>query len=1097
MKLPYPGCLGAALLVVTLGLAAPALAQDSAVLVKDIVSGSGSSSIRLATAVGSQAFFAADDGVAGPELWKSDGTSAGTVLVKDIKAGANGSLLAGLTAFDGRLFFRADDGVSGGELWASNGTTAGTVMVKDIRPDAGSAVAELTPVGSSLFFRANDGTHGLELWKTNGTPAGTVLVKDITIGAEGSALEQFARAGSTLFFVADSNGDDIYELWKSNGTAGGTVPVTVAGMAMRPGNPGSVLTGVGDTLYFRADDPATGTELWRSDGTPAGTMMVKDIVPGTGSSAPTSLTAVGSTVFFVAEDGGGRNLWKSDGTPGGTVQVKVVRTGGGGSIEQLTAVGSTLFFVASDDRGRELWKSDGTTDGTVLVKDIAPGTAGSSPAELTNVNGTLHFRANDRLAGEELWKSDGTEGGTVLVADVNAGLAGSSPSDFVVVGALLLFDADNGLNGREFWRLGPSGPPVLVEAPPPITVGASNTLLGGDFSAGTVVKLFVGTGGGVLSFGPYAITGRTLSSITFEVPPDVPLGNGVVAIQVIKTDQGFLASNIVGTLLFGDPGDNIPTIRNINGQWLGPGDLSYAVAYAEAVVTAGSAVTIGGSGFRNPLVNVFTAAGNIGPLVPLSGGTSTEFQVVLPTSAPTGPGNFQVVNEPYAGNVGSQIVAAVINARPTITSITQVGSTVTVNGTGFSTVSVINLFNEQPGGLVNLGGFGPSGAPNVPLTVVNENQMTFTRPAAAVAGPAFIEVLNPPFIPFTTSGSDPDGAFSFTGGGAPFITTSLFPAAVAAPAADPAARAATAAAAAAPLAPSDAVERVTWASTESADVHGGGGRSPAARPWRVGARSTRVLVGGDGFVEWTVGRRGAVAVGLSHGDTDGSLADIDFALRVDAATGELAAVERGHVAGAFGTVVEGDVLRVSVRNGAIEYSRNGALLATSTAVPRYPLLVDSSLGSPRAVLEGVLLGGRLGTLVEWPARRGVTVTGTRATATRASVLRALAGEAASVDAALSNGAGTGFGRNGCDYCVVRTGEGLEVRHAGTVRGAFSADASARVRVELDGDVVRYWVGTTRLDEAPLAGPVPAQVIGLFERAGAVIDGAAIATPTVR
>ena len=33
-------------------------------------------------------FFAADDGANGVELWKSDGTDAGTVLVKDVYAGS-------------------------------------------------------------------------------------------------------------------------------------------------------------------------------------------------------------------------------------------------------------------------------------------------------------------------------------------------------------------------------------------------------------------------------------------------------------------------------------------------------------------------------------------------------------------------------------------------------------------------------------------------------------------------------------------------------------------------------------------------------------------------------------------------------------------------------------------------------------------------------------------------------------------------------------------------------------------------------------------------------------------------------------------------
>ena len=56
-----------------------------------------------------------------------------------------------------------------------------------------------------------------------------------------------------------------------------------------------------------------------------------------------------------------------------------------------------------------------------MVKDINPGLGDSGPSDLTNVNGTLYFQADDGVHGFELWKSDGTAAGTVMVKDINPG----------------------------------------------------------------------------------------------------------------------------------------------------------------------------------------------------------------------------------------------------------------------------------------------------------------------------------------------------------------------------------------------------------------------------------------------------------------------------------------------------------------------------------------------------------------------------------------------------------------------------------------------------------------------------------------------------
>lgn len=159
----------------------------------------------------------------GQELYVTNGTQTPTLL-KDINLGAESSNITDFVLAPDGFYFYADDGNHGMELWKSDGTTAGTHMVRDINPETTNDATyypKKIMYNNRLFFIANDGESGAELWSTNGTEEDTYLHQDINdAGVNGSAcLDEMTVLNNQILFFAGCTDGTGNELW-SSGTLG-------------------------------------------------------------------------------------------------------------------------------------------------------------------------------------------------------------------------------------------------------------------------------------------------------------------------------------------------------------------------------------------------------------------------------------------------------------------------------------------------------------------------------------------------------------------------------------------------------------------------------------------------------------------------------------------------------------------------------------------------------------------------------------------------------------------------------------------------------------------------------------------------------------
>ncbi|HEV7508121.1 MAG TPA: ELWxxDGT repeat protein [Thermoanaerobaculia bacterium] len=442
-------------------------------LVKDIdpIPRAQGSNPQGAVTAGGLAFFAADDGETGRELWRTDGTVGGTFQLADVCPGACSGNPTIVARTERSVFFQAfEQGFSTVDLWVSDGSTAGTVRLAQslLLPDPGRRSLWIASQGL-LYFVANDLVHGAELWRSDGTPAGTFQVTELRPGFAGSDPAELTDLAGRLFFRAD---DGVHgpALWTSDGTAAGTrlVRDPLPGIAAHAGP--SMLRTVGRTLYFVAPTTRHRDGLWKSDGTAHGTFPLIDFASSPQAPTFRDATVLGGRLLFMASDrGNGAELWATDGTKGGAVPLTRLAPASpflpldaaGRLLPQTSLNGRMILRVDDGVHGAEPWVTDGTRRGTRLLRDLCPGPCSGvlalDPAGIAHLpaGGLLLFSGDDgddTGDGFEPWVTDGTPAGTRRVADLCPGPCSSSPAAISAGPSGVFFLAQEEDNVSQLWR---------------------------------------------------------------------------------------------------------------------------------------------------------------------------------------------------------------------------------------------------------------------------------------------------------------------------------------------------------------------------------------------------------------------------------------------------------------------------------------------------------------------------------------------------------------------------------------------------------------------------------------------------------------------
>ena len=177
----------------------------SVVFNKDTRPGAASGNPSNIVCCGAQVFFTANNGTNGTELWRTRAVFTSwspANIVKDIYPGGVSSSPSKLTCVGRRVYFSAREPNNGRELWKSDGSSAGTQRVCDLFDcSPGSSPAKLALCCGQLFFAATGTTVGRELYRIRLPGASTQILGSTCPPFHLVATATTPKLGTTVFLT--------------------------------------------------------------------------------------------------------------------------------------------------------------------------------------------------------------------------------------------------------------------------------------------------------------------------------------------------------------------------------------------------------------------------------------------------------------------------------------------------------------------------------------------------------------------------------------------------------------------------------------------------------------------------------------------------------------------------------------------------------------------------------------------------------------------------------------------------------------------------------------------------------------------------------